>query len=129
MPIVRIEDPVNRPLGIRREAIETTYQCLKRTFGVSNEELQARYIHYSEEDFRAPGDKPEYLQVNITVFKGRTLETKRRLYKELSNALAELLAIAPSSVLILLDEHDAVNWGMQGGIPASEIDFGYSVNV
>lgn len=129
MPIVRVEDPVNRPLSIRREVIETTYRCLKRAFGVSDEELQARYKHYREEDFRAPGDKPEYLQVNITVFKGRTLETKRKFYKELSNTLAELLAIAPSSVLILLDEHDAENWGMRGGIPASEIEFGYSVNV
>ncbi|WP_165798761.1 tautomerase family protein [Pseudomonas laurylsulfativorans] len=129
MPIVRVEDPVNRPQGIRREVIETTYRCLKRAFGVSDEELQARYEHYREEDFRAPGDKPEYLQVSITVFKGRTLATKRKLYMELSNSLAELLAIAPSSVLILLDEHDAENWGMQGGVPASEIDFGYSVNV
>jgi 4-oxalocrotonate tautomerase family enzyme len=71
----------------------------------------------------------QYPGERITVFKGRTLEAKRKLYKELSNALAELLAIAPSSVLILLDEHDAENWGMRGGIPASEIDFGYSVNV
>lgn len=129
MPIVRIEDPVNRPPAIRREVIETTYRCLKRVFGVSDEELQARYEHYREEDFRAPGDKPEYLQVDITVFKGRTLETKHKLYKELSNALAELLTIAPSSVLILLDEHNAENWGMRGGVPASEINFGYSVNV
>lgn len=129
MPIVRIEDPVNRPTATRREVIETTYRCLKQTFGVSDEELQARYKHYHEEYFRTPGDKSEYLQVNITVFKGRTLETKRKLYKELSNALAELLTIAPSSVLILLDEHDAENWGTRGGIPASEIDFGYSINV
>lgn len=129
MPIVRIEDPINRSTASRREVIETTYRCLKRVFGVNDEELQARYEHYRKEDFRAPGDKPEYLQVNITVFKGRTLETKRKLYKELSNALAEMLAIAPSSVLILLDEHDAENWGMQGGIPASQIDFGYAVNV
>ncbi|MGH8385069.1 MAG: tautomerase family protein [Pseudomonas sp.] len=129
MPIVRIEDPIDRPQRMRHEIIETVYRCIKKIFGVSDQELQARYIHYSETDFRAPGDQSEYLQVNITLFRGRTLKAKRNLYGELSTSLAELLSIAPSSVLIILDEHDAKNWGMRGGVPANEIDFGYSINI
>ena len=129
MPIVRIEDPVDRNTHMRNLIIETTYQCIINTFGVSRNELQARYEHAQYSDFRTPGDVTDYIQIGITLFKGRTLETKRKLYIAISTALSELMYISPSSVLIVLDEREAENWGMRGGIPASEIDFGYSINI
>ena len=118
-----------RGTHMRNLIIETTYQCIINTFGVSRNELQARYEHAQYSDFRTPGDVTDYIQIGITLFKGRTLETKRKLYIAISTALSELMYISPSSVLIVLDEREAENWGMRGGIPASEIDFGYSINI
>ena len=129
MPIVRIEDPLDRNIFTRSLIIETIYQCLIKILGVSRNELQARYDHSPHSDFRTPGDTAEYIQINITLFKGRKIETKRKLYISISIALSELLSISPSSVLIILNEHDAENWGMRGGIPANEIDFGYSIDI
>ncbi|MFC0708447.1 tautomerase family protein [Azorhizophilus paspali] len=102
---------------------------MKSIFRVNDEELQARYQTYDKENFHAPGGKLEYLQVEITIFKGRTFETKHKLYQALSGELAKLLNISPEAILIILNEHKAENWGMRGGIPASEIDFGYSITI
>ncbi|WP_263261822.1 tautomerase family protein [Pseudomonas sp. RIT-PI-S] len=129
MPIVRIEDPVRRDAATRHAVTETVYRCLREVFKVSDEELQARYHTYDPQDFRAPGDRDEFIQVEITVFKGRKLETKRQLYQAISQALSEQLRISATSVLILLKEHDAENWGMRGGQPACEIDFGYAIDI
>lgn len=129
MPIVRIEDPVHRDPETRQAVIETVYRCLRDVFKVSDEELQARYHTYDPQDFRSPGDRESFIQVEITVFKGRTLDTKRRLYQAISQALSEQLRLPVHAVLVLLKEHDAENWGMRGGQPACEIDFGYAIDI
>ncbi|WP_339499275.1 tautomerase family protein [Pseudomonas silesiensis] len=129
MPIIRIEDPVQRSAVVSRAVIETIYRCLKQVFKVTDEELQARYQTYEAQDFRAPGDCTEFIQIEITLFKGRTLESKRQLYQTICDALTEQLRLPAHSVLILLKEHDAENWGMRGGQPACEIDFGYSIEI
>lgn len=129
MPIVRIEDPVHRTPETRQAIIETVYRSLRQVFKVSDEELQARYHTYASPDFRSPGDCEAFLQVEITVFKGRTLETKRRLYQAISQALSEQLHLPAQALLILLDEREGENWGMRGGIPACEIDFGYAIDI
>ncbi len=129
MPIVRIEEAVARSAAQKCTVVETIYACLKEVFGVSDEELQARYQRFEAEDFRAPGDRAHYLHVHITVFEGRTLPTKRRLYRAISERLSTLLDIPEDAVLVLLDEHPAQNWGMRGGLAACDIDFGYAVNV
>jgi len=129
MPIVRIEDPVQRDAITRRAVIETVYRCLKQVLNVSSEELQARYHTYDAKDFRAPGDRTEFIFVEITLFKGRKLETKRRLYQTICEALTEQLGLPAQSVLILLNEHDAENWGMRDGQSACEIDFGYLIEI
>lgn len=129
MPIIRIEDPVRRDADTRNAIIETVYRSLKSVFKVSDEELQARYTCYDRETFRSPGDRNDYLHIEITVFKGRQLETKRLLYQSISESIASLLGISEQATLILLVEHNAENWGMRGGVPASEIDFGYAIAI
>ncbi|TRX76193.1 tautomerase family protein [Pseudomonas mangiferae] len=129
MPIVRIEESVHRSAAQKHAVVETVYACLREVFGVSDEELQARYQCFAPEDFRSPGDRAHYLHVQITVFEGRTLPTKRRLYRLLSERLGALLDLPEDAVLVLLDEHPAQNWGMRGGLAACDIDFGYAVNV
>jgi phenylpyruvate tautomerase PptA (4-oxalocrotonate tautomerase family) len=129
MPIVRVEDPVHRDADTQHAIIETIYNCLKLVFKVSDEELQARYVCYDKNYFRSPGDRSEFIQIEITLFKGRKLETKRQLYQLISNRIAAQLGISEHALLILLIEQDAENWGMRGGVPASEIDFGYAISI
>jgi phenylpyruvate tautomerase PptA (4-oxalocrotonate tautomerase family) len=66
--------------------------------------------------------------VEITLFAGRSLEAKRRLYQGIVRRFADL-GIPPGEVVIVLHEVPRENWGIRGGHPASEVDLGFEVAV
>lgn len=129
MPIVRIEETTERNAAEKQAIVETIFESLRQVLGVSDEELQSRYRYYNTEDFVAPGNIPDYFHIEIVMFKGRTLASKKKLYRHIVDSLSELLTIPPTSIVILLREHESDNWAMRGGIVASEIDFGYSISI
>jgi hypothetical protein len=46
-----------------------------------------------------------------------------------ASSIAAQLDISEHAPLILLVEQEPENWGMRGGVPASEIDFGYAISI
>jgi len=66
--------------------------------------------------------------VEITLFAGRSIEAKRSLYKSIVANLG-VVGIAPSDIFIVLNEVPLENWGIRGGIPASDVDLGFMVDV
>ena len=53
---------------------------------------------------------------------------KRALYQAIVRNLAAF-DVAPSDIKITLIETPAENWGIRGGMPASEIDLGFKIDV
>jgi phenylpyruvate tautomerase PptA (4-oxalocrotonate tautomerase family) len=39
------------------------------------------------------------------------------------------LGIAPDDIFIVLNEVALENWGIRGGVPASEVELGFKVNI
>ena len=76
-----------------------------------------------------PGDATAdaYTRVTIDCFSGRSLDAKRRLYREIVERL-EALGIPRESVSILLRESAVENWGA-GGRAASDYDLGFEITV
>jgi phenylpyruvate tautomerase PptA (4-oxalocrotonate tautomerase family) len=72
------------------------------------------------------GDR--YTIVQITMFAGRSIETKRALYRGLCTSLTSA-GIPLSDIVINIVEVPTDNWGVQGGIPASEVDLGFQVDI
>jgi hypothetical protein len=62
------------------------------------------------------------------MFAGRSLRAKKALYQALVRKLASL-GIAGTDVFIVLVEVPLENWGIRGGVPASEVDLGFKVEV
>ena len=58
----------------------------------------------------------------------RKLDAKRNLYKSIVSRFGDL-GIAPSDIFIILYEPPLDNWGLRGGLPASEADLGFNLNV
>lgn len=54
--------------------------------------------------------------------------SKRELYQAIVRRF-EALGILPADVFIVLNEQPLENWGMRGGIPASELELGFKVDV
>ena len=86
-------------------------------------------MEHKPEHFAVPPGKTEnYTFVEIVVFPGRTRDAKRRLYEEIVRRFGEF-GIAPADIFIVLHEPPLDNWGIRGGVPASEVDLGFNLKV
>jgi phenylpyruvate tautomerase PptA (4-oxalocrotonate tautomerase family) len=74
------------------------------------------------------GRSERYTRVEIKMFSGRSIEAKRELYKAVvANLVA--LGVPETEIKTILIDVPRENWGLRGGIPASELDLGLKVNV
>lgn len=75
-----------------------------------------RLVEYAPEDFDIPPGKTErYTLIEITMFPGRSLDAKRRLYQALVRNLGAL-GTAPGDTFIVLHEPPMEDWGVRGGV-------------
>lgn len=73
-------------------------------------------------------EEDRFTLVSIDMFAGRTLGAKKSLYQAIVRNLAAF-GIPADHVKVLLREIPAENWGIRGGIPASEIELGFDIKV
>jgi len=85
-------------------------------------------VHAPHRFATPPGKDERYTLVDIDLFSGRSLEAKKALYRAIVKNLGAF-GIPPDHVKILLRESAAENWGIRGGVPASEVDLGFKVDV
>jgi phenylpyruvate tautomerase PptA (4-oxalocrotonate tautomerase family) len=130
MPSVLIE--VRRAYTPAEEValIDAVHAALVQAFKIPVEDRFSRLVSYPPHrmvDGPGPGEPDAYTRVTIDCFPGRSLEAKRALYREIVERL-ELLGIPRDKVSILLHESGFENWG-SGGVAASDIDLGFTVEV
>jgi phenylpyruvate tautomerase PptA (4-oxalocrotonate tautomerase family) len=129
MPLAKIEVRKSRPSDEIVNMIEAVYQAQREALKVTEGDRQIRYLEYKPEHFAAPPGKTEnYTLVEIALFSGRSLDAKRKLYQSTVWRFGEL-GIVPSDVFIVLNEPSLDNWGIRGGVPSSEIDIGFKLDV
>ena len=129
MPLAKIEVRKSRPEAEVAAMIEAVYQAQREALEVPQGDRLIRYIEHKPEHFAVPPEKTEnYTLVEITLFPGRSLNAKRKLYQSIVKRFGEL-GIAPSDVFIVLNEPSLDNWGLRGGVPASEVDIGFKLDV
>ncbi len=74
-------------------------------------------------------EEPERLtNISLFVLRGRSVNAKRQLYKNIVDNLAPL-GIPAQCILIKLHEMDPENVGVRGGQAVCDVDLGYPVNV
>lgn len=129
MPVSKIEVRRSRTPAEVQVMIEAVYLAQRIALKVPEHDRQIRYIEHKPEHFAVPPNKTEnYTLVEITLFAGRSLDAKRHLYQEIVHRF-EIIGIAPSDVFIILNEVPLDNWGVRGGLPASEVDLGFNVQI
>lgn len=74
------------------------------------------------------GRSERYTRVEIVGISARSDEAKRKLFAAIVNNL-ELLGVPRSDVRIFVIEAPASHWGVNGGVPASDVDLGFKVDV
>ncbi len=129
MPITRIEGRRTRTSDEVQALIEAVYLAQREALRVPEWDRQIRYIEHKPDHFHViPGTSENYVLVEISMFSGRSLEAKRALYKRIVERVTPL-GIDPSDITIVIHEIPAENWGIRGGVPASEVELGYKVDV
>jgi len=129
MPLVRIEIRRGRTPAEKRALMEAIHSALVEALQIPDWDRTQRLIEHEAEDFEIPPGKTErYTLIEITMFPGRSLDAKRRLYRALVQNLGAL-GIAASDTFIVLHEPPMENWGIRGGVPASEVEIGFKVDV
>ena len=74
-----------------------------------------RFFPLDPADFVHPADRgPSYTILEISMFEGRELETKRRLLERLMAALSSQLSIPIDDIEITIFETPKANWGIRG---------------
>ncbi|MDK2125683.1 tautomerase family protein [Parachitinimonas caeni] len=128
MPVVRIEVTRKRSAEDITAMIDAVYHAQIEAFKLPADDKQIRYIEHARECFPVPPGKTEnYTIVEFSIFPGRSLDAKRKLYDGVVSRLGAL-GIEPRDIIILLNELPLENWGIRGK-PASEIDIGFNLNV
>jgi phenylpyruvate tautomerase PptA (4-oxalocrotonate tautomerase family) len=129
MPNVTIEVRRKYTSAEAESLIAAVHAALMEGLKTPEWDRTIRLITHEPQYFAVPpGRGDRYTLVDIDLFSGRSLDAKRALYQALVRNLGTL-GIPPDHVKVLLRESGAENWGIRGGIPASEVDLGFKVDV
>ncbi len=109
--------------------MDAVYRAQREALGVPEHDRQIRYVEHRPEHFAVPPGRTEnYTVVEISLFAGRSLAAKRALYQAIVRNLGAL-GIEAGDIFIVLHEIPLENWGIRGGVPASDVELGFKVDV
>lgn len=115
--------------GRESEIIEAVQASLSASLKLPDWDRDVVLDLYNDKRRIIPTGRSErYTRVEIKMFSGRSIEAKRALYRSVVHNLVAL-GVPPTEIKIILSEVPAQNWGLRGGLPASEIDLGFKVDV
>jgi phenylpyruvate tautomerase PptA (4-oxalocrotonate tautomerase family) len=131
MALARIDILEGRTPEEKRALVDAVRAALSEALQTPGDDPIVRLAEYPREQFSLPYPdrySDRYTLVEVTMFAGRSMDTKRRLYDAIVRRLATL-GVPSSDVLIVLHEPPMENWAVNGGVPASEVDVGFKVDI
>jgi phenylpyruvate tautomerase PptA (4-oxalocrotonate tautomerase family) len=106
---------------------DAIHGCMMEALGLPADKRFHRFVGLDAADFIYPPDRDaRYTIVEISMFEGRAVETKRRLIRLLFERLEAECGIAPGDVEITIFETPRHTWGIRG-LPADELSLNYTV--
>ncbi len=131
MALARIDILEGRTAGEKRAMVEGVRRALSEALRAPLEDPLVRLAEYPAGCFTLPypdRHSDRFALVEITMFAGRSVETKRRLYDAVVRSLVAA-GVPAEDVLIVLHEPPMHDWAVNGGTPASEADVGFDVEI
>jgi phenylpyruvate tautomerase PptA (4-oxalocrotonate tautomerase family) len=109
--------------------IDAVQSALREALRLPEWDRTLRLIEHAPSHFAVPpGRGPRFTLVEVTMFSGRSMEAKRALYQAIVRNLGAL-GVPSADIKITLIEVPPENWGIRGGLPASEVDLGFEIKV
>lgn len=113
-----------------REALSNAiHSCVVDALGLPPDKRFHRFFPMSAADFLFSPDRSErYIILEISMFEGRSVETKKRLIRLLFERIQTRVGIAPLDLEITITETPKHDWGIRG-LPGDELGLSYKVEV
>ena len=129
MPQIKIYG-LPKNIESKRFALSHAIQvALKLAIGTPNEKRFQRFIVLDPENFIFPTDRTsDYIIIEIIMFEGRSVETKKKLIRTLQEKITQTTDIKPQDIEITLIETPKANWGIRG-VTGDELDLNYKVDI
>ncbi|HOZ13231.1 MAG TPA: tautomerase family protein [Tenuifilaceae bacterium] len=127
MPLVSLSIAKGESSEFLSKLMSVTMSSLQQALQLPDDDRNIRIMEY--EPYLFTMKKPYKLIIEISMFSGRTVVTKKLLYQLIVTNLSESLGIAKNEIFILINEQPKENWGVRGGIPANEIELGFKVDI
>ncbi|MEV5027918.1 tautomerase family protein [Paenibacillus sp. LPE1-1-1.1] len=115
--------------SIKGRFSEIIHSCVVEAFIFPLDKKFHRFFPMDKEDFYyAPGRTEAYTIIEISIFEGRSLDSKKQLIRLLFERIQSELSISPEDIEITILETPKSNWGIRG-LPGDELQLNYNVNV
>ena len=101
--------------------------CIVEALAFPVDKCFHRFIAIDRADFLFPPDRTEaYTIIEISMFEGRSVETKKRLIRLLIDRISTGLGMGVNDIEITIFETPKHNWGIRG-LPGDEVPLSYQV--
>lgn len=128
MPSTRLETRAGWIAGRHTAITEAIQRALVEGIRIPEEDRCVRILEYPPEGFLVPpGRGPGYSVLEISMFRGRSVEAKARLYAALQRELAPF-GLAAGDLKVIVHDVPFENWGLRGA-PADPAKLNFKVEV
>ncbi|RLP76013.1 tautomerase family protein [Mycetocola tolaasinivorans] len=112
----------------RRQALsDAIHAAAVRELGLPETKRFHRFITLEREDFFTPADRSEnYTIIEVSLFAGRSVDTRKRFIHELFERVSTDVGIDPQDLEITLTETPRENWGIRG-TTGDELALSYAI--
>ncbi|HEX7654554.1 MAG TPA: tautomerase family protein [Verrucomicrobiae bacterium] len=116
-------------IPLRKQLSDTIHACVVEALQLPKDKRFHRFFPLAAADFIYPADRSErYTIIEISLFTGRSVETKKQLIRLLFTRLQAECGLDPQDLEITLTETPKENWGIRG-MPGDELKLNYQVSV
>ena len=114
----------------RAQMSDVVHASATAVLGLPADKRFHRFVPLEADDFVVPDSRSrDYTIIEVSLFEGRTVETKKAFIRHLYAGFADQLDIAPIVLEITLFESPRHDWGIRG-LPGDELtDLTYRVDV
>ena len=128
-PLVKIEIRKGKTNEHKKAILTGIHDALVESIKIPDHDRLQRIYELDEDNFEAHEKTDNITLIEIVLYKGRSIEAKKALYKAINKNLASDPGIKGNDIIIVLLEPPLENWGIRGGKPASEVDLGFNIKV
>jgi phenylpyruvate tautomerase PptA (4-oxalocrotonate tautomerase family) len=116
---------------VRATLSDVIHSCVIEALQFPPDKKAHRFFPMERADFFIPGGQgrtDRYTIIEISMFEGRSVETRKQLIRLLFERISAAAQISPADVEITITETPRHNWGFRG-LPGDEIGLSYKVEV